>query len=143
MGINAEYMGTHPIFESDFDCLTDFEFGSICQRSHVILCTNLSEKSSRAPKKSRENSWKPSNFKSPSRTTIHKKTNVSLVPSNCQTSQDQSNRFALLVMLLIMTKLNLKVSHTCLLMTSRSSTRTRNWSRSLPRSTMLSLLQNH
>jgi len=22
-GINAEYMGTHPIFESDFDCLTD------------------------------------------------------------------------------------------------------------------------
>jgi len=21
-GINAEYMGTHPIFESDFDCLT-------------------------------------------------------------------------------------------------------------------------
>merc|ERR1712131_96123 len=23
MGINAEYMGTHPIFESDFDCLTD------------------------------------------------------------------------------------------------------------------------
>merc|ERR1739848_777649 len=30
-------MGTHPIFESDFDCLTDFEFGSICQRSHVIL----------------------------------------------------------------------------------------------------------
>merc|ERR1711892_889517 len=22
---NAEYMGTHPIFESDFDCLTDFE----------------------------------------------------------------------------------------------------------------------
>merc|ERR1711892_1056935 len=22
MGINAEYMGTHPIFESDFDCLT-------------------------------------------------------------------------------------------------------------------------
>merc|ERR1712227_946367 len=21
---NAEYMGTHPIFESDFDCLTDF-----------------------------------------------------------------------------------------------------------------------
>merc|ERR1712150_421352 len=47
-------MGTHPIFESDFDCLTDFEFGSICQRSHVILCTNLSEKSSRAPKKKRK-----------------------------------------------------------------------------------------
>jgi len=22
-GINAEYMGTHPIFESDFDCLTE------------------------------------------------------------------------------------------------------------------------
>merc|ERR1712037_142323 len=22
MGVNAEYMGTHPIFESDFDCLT-------------------------------------------------------------------------------------------------------------------------
>merc|ERR1712131_270187 len=26
-------MGTHPIFESDFDCLTDFEFGSICRRN--------------------------------------------------------------------------------------------------------------
>jgi len=23
-GINAEYMGTHPIFESDFDCLTEY-----------------------------------------------------------------------------------------------------------------------
>jgi len=22
-------MGTHPIFESDFDCLTDIDFGSI------------------------------------------------------------------------------------------------------------------
>merc|ERR1712135_225258 len=32
--------------------------------------------------------------------------------------------------------------HTCPLMTSRSSTRTRNWSRSLPRSTMLSSLLN-
>merc|ERR1712176_1385402 len=116
-------MGTHPIFESDFDCLTDFEFGSICQRSHVILCTNLSEKSSRAPKKSKENSWKPST-------------------SNCQTSQDQSNRFALLAMLLTTTKPNPRVSHTCPLMTSRSSTRTRNWSRSLLRSTMLSLHLN-
>merc|ERR1711997_1446216 len=57
-------MGTHPIFESDFDCLTDFEFGSsICQRSRVIPCTNLLEKSSRAPKRSRENSWKPSSVK--------------------------------------------------------------------------------
>jgi len=26
-GINAEYMGTHPIFESDFDCLTVWVFG--------------------------------------------------------------------------------------------------------------------
>merc|ERR1711990_723893 len=26
-GINAEYMGTHPIFESDFDCLTDRDRG--------------------------------------------------------------------------------------------------------------------
>merc|ERR1711990_33908 len=25
MGINAEYMGTHPIFESDFDCLTEMK----------------------------------------------------------------------------------------------------------------------
>merc|ERR1712130_839483 len=24
---NAEYMGTHPIFESDFDCLTDLKSG--------------------------------------------------------------------------------------------------------------------
>merc|ERR1711914_26953 len=24
---NAEYMGTHPIFESDFDCLTDLSYG--------------------------------------------------------------------------------------------------------------------
>merc|ERR1712106_901977 len=29
---NAEYMGTHPIFESDFDCLTD-EFGQMTRYS--------------------------------------------------------------------------------------------------------------
>merc|ERR1712106_377610 len=27
---NAEYMGTHPIFESDFDCLTDFDRPEKC-----------------------------------------------------------------------------------------------------------------
>merc|ERR1712212_511123 len=28
-GLNAEYMGTHPIFESDFDCLTEFKMSQI------------------------------------------------------------------------------------------------------------------
>merc|ERR1712131_28566 len=35
---NAEYMGTHPIFESDFDCLTDFRMG---QLTYVIQVNNL------------------------------------------------------------------------------------------------------
>merc|ERR1711962_419287 len=29
-------MGTHPIFESDFDCLTDFEFGNKLRKNGPI-----------------------------------------------------------------------------------------------------------
>jgi len=30
-------MGTHPIFESDFDCLTEFRIGIVCIEDAVVL----------------------------------------------------------------------------------------------------------
>merc|ERR1711892_1448770 len=37
---NAEYMGTHPIFESDFDCLTDFGMTSELACTYAALILN-------------------------------------------------------------------------------------------------------
>merc|ERR1711892_960640 len=37
---NEEYMGTHPIFESDFDCLTDFGMTSELACTYAALILN-------------------------------------------------------------------------------------------------------
>merc|ERR1711892_469869 len=37
---NAEHMGTHPIFESDFDCLTDFGMTSELACTYAALILN-------------------------------------------------------------------------------------------------------
>ena len=81
-------------------------FKRLLQLFQVISPQQLQQESSLSSRQigKQRKSWKPSNFKSPWRTTIHKKTSVSMAPSNCQTSQDQSNKFALLVMPLTTTK---------------------------------------
>merc|ERR1712210_413667 len=67
-------MGTHPIFESDFDCLTD------------------KKPDTRVPRKRSETSWRLLSFRSPSRTTIPQKTSVSAVPSSSLMSPDLNRR---------------------------------------------------
>merc|ERR1712180_505564 len=59
-------MGTHPIFESDFDCLTETEI----ERDRFTMADEISEKDL-ADLKIEENDEESTNYKAPAKKTIN------------------------------------------------------------------------
>ena len=101
-------------------------FFSTARKSLVTFCTSASAQSSLDQLTRNVSLPKLLSSKLDWRTTIPRRTSVSVVPSNWRTFHDQNWRFVYWEMNLIVMKLKLTIFHTWMLNPWRNSTKTRN-----------------